>query len=158
MNAPKLTAEGFNARHPVGTPVLFWPGAKTGTGRKSKTRTPAWAMNVNDAVVSVEGYPGGIALTHIEVQEVTDTDRIEKIREKAEDLYTRPELGALVQGAKMALTYTDEDLERAAEALWRNQGRSPEHHEWSDVPRWLQAANRESAIAALESFGARRAE
>lgn len=53
-------------RLPVGTPVLFWPGARRGEGRRSVTRTPIWKMGSGTEVVSVEGYPGGIALTHIE--------------------------------------------------------------------------------------------
>ena len=53
-------------RLPVGTPVLYWPGARVGEGRRSVTRTPIWKMGSGTEVVSVEGYPGGIALTHIE--------------------------------------------------------------------------------------------
>lgn len=62
-----MNAEDFNAAHAIGTAVLFWPGMKLGEGRISRTRTPSWTIGDNDAVVSVEGYPGGIALTHIEV-------------------------------------------------------------------------------------------
>lgn len=61
-----MEADEFNARHPVGTPVLFWPGAREGEGRASFTRTPAWLMS-SAVVVSVDDYPGGIALSHIEV-------------------------------------------------------------------------------------------
>ena len=61
-----MEADEFNARHPVGTPVRFWPGAKEGEGRASFTRTPAWLMS-SAVVVSVDDYPGGIALSHIEV-------------------------------------------------------------------------------------------
>lgn len=53
-------------RLPEGTPVRFWPGARVGEGRLSVTRTPIWKMGSGTEVVSVEGYPGGIALTHIE--------------------------------------------------------------------------------------------
>ena len=58
-------AADFNAINPVGTEVVFWPGTREGNGRRSRTRTPAWVMASGDAVVSVEGYPGGIALTHV---------------------------------------------------------------------------------------------
>jgi hypothetical protein len=58
--------ESWNALHQVGTPVCYWPGFRTGPGTASKTRTPAWVVCGN-AVVSVNGYPGGIALTHIEL-------------------------------------------------------------------------------------------
>lgn len=56
-------------RLPVGTPVLFWPGARAGEGRLAVTRTPIFKMGDGTEVVSVEGYPGGIALTHIEPTE-----------------------------------------------------------------------------------------
>lgn len=53
-------------RLPVGTPVLYWPGARTGDGRLSITRSPIWKMGSGTEVVSVEGYTGGIALTHVQ--------------------------------------------------------------------------------------------
>lgn len=58
----------FNEDLPVGTSVLFWPMEKTGEGRLSKTRSKAWLV-CGFPVVKVEGYSGGIALTHIEVVE-----------------------------------------------------------------------------------------
>lgn len=73
----------FNRDHPVGTPVTYWPGARRITpwrpdarsreipGRESRTRTPAWLV-CGKPCVSVEGYPGGIALTHVEVRENPD--------------------------------------------------------------------------------------
>lgn len=77
--------DGFNRDHPVGTPVAYWPGARYVTfpgrrgrgrvtalpGRPSRTRTPAWLV-CGRPCVSVEGYPGGIALTHVEVRENAD--------------------------------------------------------------------------------------
>jgi hypothetical protein len=61
---PAEQAAAWNARHPIGTPVAFWPGFKDGEGRASVTRTPAWVI-CDTPVVSVDGYPGGIALTHV---------------------------------------------------------------------------------------------
>lgn len=58
-------ANEFNDLVPVGTPVRYWPGLRTGEGRASATRTPAWVLPSGTAVVSVEGYAGGIALTHV---------------------------------------------------------------------------------------------
>lgn len=49
-----------------GTAVRYWPGLREGQGAPSITRTPAWEV-CGHPVVSVEGYPGGIALTHIEI-------------------------------------------------------------------------------------------
>jgi hypothetical protein len=57
----------FNEQHPVGTPVRYWPGVRQGDGCESVTRTPAWLVGGHAPCVSVEGYPGGIALTHVQV-------------------------------------------------------------------------------------------
>jgi hypothetical protein len=56
----------WNAEHPVGTPVLFWPGGRSGPGRQSTTRSHAWPLGDGTPVVLVNGYAGGIALTHVE--------------------------------------------------------------------------------------------
>lgn len=56
---------------PIGTPVTYWPGVRQGAGRESRTRTPVWLVS-GKPCVSVEGYPGGIALTHIKVTERSD--------------------------------------------------------------------------------------
>ncbi|MGW4663216.1 hypothetical protein [Streptosporangium sandarakinum] len=61
-----MTADDWNAAHPIGTPVLAWPGTREFEPLKTHTRTPAWTLGHGAAVVSVEGYAGGIALTHIE--------------------------------------------------------------------------------------------
>jgi hypothetical protein len=63
-------AEKWNAVHPIGTPVLFWPGSRDDHGRQSVTRTPAWVLASGAPVVMVEGYTGGIALTHVDPIEV----------------------------------------------------------------------------------------
>lgn len=55
----------FNAATPVGSPVLFWPGDRSGEGRESVTRSRAWLLGDQTPVVMVEDYPGGIALTHV---------------------------------------------------------------------------------------------
>lgn len=61
-----MTADDWNATHPVGTPVLAWPGVREDEPLATRTRTPAWTLGHGAAVVSVEGYAGGIALTHVE--------------------------------------------------------------------------------------------
>lgn len=58
-------AEGWNKKHPVGTPVRFWPGVREGDGRLGATRSAAWRL-CDHASVLVTGYSGGIALTHVE--------------------------------------------------------------------------------------------
>jgi hypothetical protein len=59
-------ADAWNAAHPVGTAVRYWSGYREGEGRTSRTRTPAWMLGSDLAVVSVDGHSGGIALTHVE--------------------------------------------------------------------------------------------
>ena len=59
------TVEQFNRICPIGTPVLYWPGVREGEGRKSATRSAAWLLGGHTPVVSVEGYAGGIALSHV---------------------------------------------------------------------------------------------
>ena len=66
-----MERDEFNRRHPIGTPVRFWPGAREGVGRVSRTRTSAWLMS-SAVVVSVDDYAGGIALSHIEVSTHSD--------------------------------------------------------------------------------------
>jgi aconitase B len=55
----------FNDLVSVGTPVLYWPGARVGPGRMSATRTRAWLLGDHTPVVMVEGFGGGVALTHV---------------------------------------------------------------------------------------------
>lgn len=56
---------------PVGTPVRYWPGAREGKGRESVTRSDVWSLGGHTPVVLVEGYAGGIALTHVEIIHLT---------------------------------------------------------------------------------------
>ena len=63
-----MNADEFNAAHSIGTPVIAFPGSRQGRAILTKTSTPAWQMGGHTAVVTVEGYSGGIALTHIETE------------------------------------------------------------------------------------------
>ena len=56
----------WNRLHPIGTWVRYWPMAKEGEGRQGVTRSRAWLIG-GHASVLVSTYPGGIALTHVEV-------------------------------------------------------------------------------------------
>ncbi|MET3172907.1 UNVERIFIED_ORG: hypothetical protein ABIB52_000735 [Arthrobacter sp. UYCu721] len=60
-------ADAFNQKHRAGTPVQFWPGIRLETPLESSTRGEAWALPSGTAVVRVQGRPGGIALSHVEV-------------------------------------------------------------------------------------------
>jgi hypothetical protein len=55
----------------IGTVVLAFPGSRDGRAIYTKTRSKPWVLPSGDAVVMVNGYPGGIALTHIEVAPTT---------------------------------------------------------------------------------------
>ena len=55
----------FNRLCPIGTPVIYWPGVREGEGRASVTRSAAWLLGGHSPVVMVEGYAGGIALSHV---------------------------------------------------------------------------------------------
>ena len=50
---------------PVGTPVLAFPGSRDGRAMLTRTRSEVWTI-LGNPVVLVEGYAGGIALTHVE--------------------------------------------------------------------------------------------
>ncbi|MGW3164781.1 hypothetical protein ACWC9Q_18295 [Streptomyces sp. NPDC001142] len=61
-----MTADEWNARYPVGTPVLAYPDTRDDEPLDTVTRTPAWTLGHGAAVVSVEGESGGICLTHVD--------------------------------------------------------------------------------------------
>lgn len=50
----------------VGTSVLAWPGSRDSAPLWTRTRSEPWQLGHGAWVVAVEGYAGGIALTHIE--------------------------------------------------------------------------------------------
>ncbi|MFF8914202.1 hypothetical protein ACF08M_12960 [Streptomyces sp. NPDC015032] len=87
-----MNVEQWNALYPIGTPVVAYPGVRPedplavavrkrqADGRfvekadadlcralTTVTRTPAWTLGHGAPVVSVEGYAGGIHLTHVDV-------------------------------------------------------------------------------------------
>lgn len=69
-----MSAPLWNYLHKVGTPVVAYPAARPDhpaydpdSRLEAVTRTPAWTLGHGQPVVSVEGYAGGIALTHIDL-------------------------------------------------------------------------------------------
>jgi hypothetical protein len=70
-----MTADQFNDLHPVGTRVIAYPGCRPEPGdddpccrgMDTRTRSVAWPLGHGEPVVMVDGYPGGIALTHIDI-------------------------------------------------------------------------------------------
>lgn len=64
------TAESWNAKHPVGTRVRFWPIYPPIDGVPpvdTETRSEAWAIGDGSVLVSIVGKNGGVCLTHVEV-------------------------------------------------------------------------------------------
>lgn len=59
-------AADWNARYRMGDPVRYWPGVREGEGTESRLRSAAWVLGSGEPVVKVDGYAGGIALTHVE--------------------------------------------------------------------------------------------
>lgn len=67
----KITADEFNERHPVGTPVTYHhviPEVDGILPLITHTRTPAWELGDGTPVVSVQGRSGGMALSHVELR------------------------------------------------------------------------------------------
>lgn len=86
-----MTADEWNALYPVGTPVMAYPGVRPEhplavahrrreaeggfvdprdaglcRGLKTVTRSRAWTLGHGSPVVAVDGYAGGICLTHVD--------------------------------------------------------------------------------------------
>ncbi|MFJ9771167.1 hypothetical protein ACIRVF_07980 [Kitasatospora sp. NPDC101157] len=70
-----LTAEQWNDRYPIGTPVTAYPGVRPEhravelcTVLTTRTRSRAWNLGHGEPVVAVEGYAGGISLEHVDLR------------------------------------------------------------------------------------------
>jgi hypothetical protein len=74
----------WNETHSIGTPVRYWPGVMEGPGVESVVRSEAWIMPSGHAVAKVEGYAGGIALTHIGYRDAEQAAKAEEIRDEME--------------------------------------------------------------------------
>ena len=61
--------DAWNAAHPVGVPVRYWTGLRSGSGFLSRTRAPASVLGGHTAVVWVVGESACIALTHVKSME-----------------------------------------------------------------------------------------
>lgn len=62
-----MSAEAFNAKYPVGTPVRYFSLFDAPDFRESRTRSPAWTVSGGNTVVSIDGTTGGVALDHLKV-------------------------------------------------------------------------------------------
>ncbi|MFJ3597941.1 hypothetical protein ACIPRU_15660 [Streptomyces sp. NPDC090126] len=64
---PAVTAERWNAQHPVGTPVYAYPEDDPKCTRLvTRTRSKASVLGGHTAVVWVEGHSACISLTHVD--------------------------------------------------------------------------------------------
>jgi hypothetical protein len=85
----KLAATFHGVDIPFGTPVTYWPGVREGAGIESVTRSGVWFV-CGQPVVLVEGYSGGVALTHIEprveVEEKPDLTPEQDLRAAVADI------------------------------------------------------------------------
>jgi hypothetical protein len=63
--ASDVELDKARADMPEGTPVTYWPGYNQHVGRETVTRSEVWRMPAGQLVVKLDGYTGGIALTHI---------------------------------------------------------------------------------------------
>lgn len=67
MPETERTSEPKYEDLPTGTPVLAFPGSRDGRAIVTTTRSEPWTLPSGERVVMVEGYAGGIAMSHIEV-------------------------------------------------------------------------------------------
>lgn len=69
-----LNAQQWNSRYDVGTFVVAYPATRSDAPLITRTRSEAWTLGHGAAVVSVDGYSGGIHLTHVDpAPDCTDT-------------------------------------------------------------------------------------
>lgn len=66
-----LTAQQWNDRYPIGTPVIAYPGARPedhpdATRLVTRTRSQASLLGGHTDVVWVDGHSACIALTHVD--------------------------------------------------------------------------------------------
>lgn len=66
MSTRPMNAQQWNAKYDVGTPVVVYPITRDDAPLITRTRSEAWALGHGAPVVLVDGYSGGIHLTHVD--------------------------------------------------------------------------------------------
>lgn len=61
-----ITAEEWNKKYSIGTPVRYWPCLGGSNYETAETRTEAWTLASGHHVVSITGRAGGVCLDNIE--------------------------------------------------------------------------------------------
>lgn len=64
---PVQQVERFNAQHPIGQPVKYYPIRHHAPYHETKTTGKAYVLSGHTAVVTIEGQAGCVALANIEV-------------------------------------------------------------------------------------------
>lgn len=142
--AAYATPAGHHDPLTPGTPVLAWPGSRESSPLVTRTRSEVWALPSGDRVVMVEGYAGGIALTHV--------DALPAARRPAPDAGLRERVAYLLWQVDQGYL-TAED--RAIGENW--MGHSDDRLAPDDLaarPHWLALAD--EVIAALDAAPGRR--
>jgi hypothetical protein len=65
-----IAADQWNARHPIGTKVRYFPVMGEPDFDEAETRSEAWTLGHGAAVVKITGRAGGVLLDHLEVADV----------------------------------------------------------------------------------------
>jgi hypothetical protein len=82
ISAPQVAAQiravrDWNQTHPIGTPVIYWPGARYEKPRQGNTAAAAYLLEGHTAVVPIDAgrrLPV-IALSHVEPLQICDRCR-----------------------------------------------------------------------------------
>lgn len=93
-SAPHEQADAWNRANPIGTRVTAYPGTNRITSARiaTRTRSTAWVVGDHTAVAAVVGYPGGIALTHLDV--VTSNEAIDVAHLEQQRAWSRATFGS----------------------------------------------------------------
>ncbi|MEU9444603.1 hypothetical protein AB0D42_27730 [Streptomyces sp. NPDC048304] len=122
---PVVEAEAWNLAHPVGTPVVAYPGCRPEFAADAprivtSTRSKATVLGGHTAVVWVHGHSACIALSHVDVRTAATPGELAEMRHllliaDADDV-TRPFVD-LRKGRKTSeLAAREADNRRAREA------------------------------------------
>ncbi len=65
----RKAVQEWNAEHPIGTQVRYWPGTRQGPGHVGVTVTKAFILNGHTPVVMIDTARSVISLTHVEAIE-----------------------------------------------------------------------------------------
>lgn len=71
-----VTVEEFNAKYPIGTPVMYQPIKGVDEWVRTKTRSKAWVLGHGQIVVMIGGRSGGCCISHMVV--IPDTEEAPK--------------------------------------------------------------------------------